>query len=311
MLIIKDKWIWDFWIVKNVEIYHIFYLQAPKSLGDEKLRHHNATVGHATSKDLIHWEVLPDALHPSQPGSWDDLAIWTGSVIECENKWYMYFTGANKSENGLIQRIGLATSDDLINWTKHPENPILQADDNWYELLDLNSWHDQAWRDPYVYKDKNKFYAFITARVNYGPPDGRGVIACAESYNLIDWKVKAPITEPGDFGQLEVPQVVKKNNTYYLIFSTSVETTSKERKKTHGINIVTGTHCLIGDSIFGPYHYQSDEFLLGDSIGSLYSGKIVENNEEEVSMMAFHNYTDKGDFLGYISNPFKVSLLTI
>ena len=63
MLSIPDKWLWDFWFAQDGPYYHIFYLQAPKSLSDEKLRHWHATIGHAVSEDLRNWEILPDALH--------------------------------------------------------------------------------------------------------------------------------------------------------------------------------------------------------------------------------------------------------
>ncbi len=308
MLKIKDKWIWDFWFAKENNIHHIFYLQAPKSLIDETKRHHNATIGHAVSSDLINWKILNDALQPGLPGSWDDLATWTGSIIQSNKVWYMFYTGVNHLEKGLIQRIGLATSNDLISWNKHAHNPIIKADKKWYELLDLISWHDHAWRDPYVFSYNNKFYSLITARVNYGPADARGVIACAESSNLIDWKVKAPITKPGEFGQLEVPQLIKKNNSYYIVFSTSVETTSLNRKQRSGIKIVTGSHSLVSDNPFGPYRLLKEEFLFGDVHGSLYSGKIVEHCGDKDLIMAFHNYTPEGNFLGYISDPFPIQL---
>lgn len=308
MLKFDDKWIWDFWIAESSDLTHIFYLQAPKSLGDERKRHHNATVGHAVSKDLKNWEVLPDALHPGRKGSWDDLAIWTGSVIEHDQNWYMYYTGSNRSENGLIQRIGYATSTDLITWTKHSGNPNILADGNKYEILDLNAWHDQAWRDPFLYKDKDKFYAFITSRVNYGSPDERGVIACAESTDLNSWQIKNPITIPGDFGQLEVPQVVKYNKGYLLVFSTAVETTSEKRKRNPNKKILTGTYCFHSNSIKGPFTDFRDDFLFGDFNGSLYSGKIVAINNNVLTILAFHNYSKDGEFLGYLSDPFDVIL---
>ena len=308
MLKLEDKWAWDFWFAKKNDKHHIFYLQAPKSLLLEQKRHHNATIGHAVSSDLIHWNLLPDALKPGYLGSWDDLATWTGSVIQHNNLWYMFYTGVNHAEKGLIQRIGLATSQDLITWKKHSNNPIIEADKRWYEMLDLESWHDHAWRDPYVILHNKKFYAFITARVNYGSTDGRGVIALAESNNLIDWEVKAPVTEPGEFGQLEVPQVVKRNNLFYLIFCTAVETTSQKRKDRRGTKLLTGSSCLVSDNLLGPYKYLNNEFLFGDSFGSLYSGKFLEGDGPINSMMAFHNYTSKGEFLGYISDPFKITL---
>ncbi len=53
MLSLPDKWIWDFWFAQDGDKYHIFYLQAPKSLKLEQRRHHNATIGHAVSNNLI------------------------------------------------------------------------------------------------------------------------------------------------------------------------------------------------------------------------------------------------------------------
>jgi beta-fructofuranosidase len=77
---LPDKWVWDFWLVRDGMDYHAFYLQAPRSLGDPELRHLNASVGHAVSKDLRHWRVLPDALSAGPAGAWDDRAVWTGCV---------------------------------------------------------------------------------------------------------------------------------------------------------------------------------------------------------------------------------------
>jgi hypothetical protein len=53
----------------------------------------------------------------------------------------MLYSGINRSEGGLVERIGLATSADLFVWQKEPANPILEADPRWYELLDLSSWY--------------------------------------------------------------------------------------------------------------------------------------------------------------------------
>src|ERR1700761_6905642 len=108
---LQDKWVWDFWFARDQDEHHVFYLQAPRDLGDPELRHRNATIGHAVSTDLEHWRVLPDALRPGQPGDWDDIATWTGSVIEHDGRWHMLYTGISSAENGLVQRVGLATSD--------------------------------------------------------------------------------------------------------------------------------------------------------------------------------------------------------
>ena len=68
MLRLEDRWVWDSWVVDDGERYHLFYLQAPRSLGDAGLRHTHATVGHASSTDLVSWTVHPDALGPGAAG---------------------------------------------------------------------------------------------------------------------------------------------------------------------------------------------------------------------------------------------------
>ena len=303
MLKFNDKWIWDFWFTKNNDEYHVFYLQAPKSLIDERKRHHNATIGHAVSTDLINWDVLPNAISPSQDGSWDDLATWTGSVIKKDDTWFMFYTGVNKKESGLIQRIGFATSKDLITWHKYENNPVLEADSQWYEMLDLDSWHDHAWRDPCIIESEGSYYAFITARVNYGLPDERGVIALASSLDLISWEVLPPVSKPGNFGQLEVPQYIKVDDDHLLVFSTAIETTSKNRMKSiSSPEIKTGTFYLKSKSKLGHYILPKQNLIYGDKEGSLYSGKIIDRNGE-LHLIAFHNYNREGNFLGYLADP--------
>ena len=107
VLRLEDRWIWDSWMADDREHYHLFYLQAPRSLGDPGRRHRNATVGHARSRDLVDWEVLPDALRPTE-GGWDDLAIWTGSVVRGDDGvWRMFYTAINTRGHDLKdQRIG-------------------------------------------------------------------------------------------------------------------------------------------------------------------------------------------------------------
>jgi beta-fructofuranosidase len=195
-----------------------------------------------------------------------------------------------------VQRIGLATSDNLIHWKKHPANPLIVADPRWYELLDLNVWHDQAWRDPWV-----------TARVNHGPADGRGVIGHARSSDLIHWQVLPPLTEMGEFGHLEVPQLTYIRGRYYLLFCAIASVHSAARRQRTGLKPTSGTHYLVADAPLGPFRFSSDEFVVGDEVGSLYAGKLAQGPDGDWVFVASRMFTPDGTFVGELSDPFRRS----
>jgi beta-fructofuranosidase len=313
MLRLKDKWVWDFWFARDGADYHVFYLQADNRLAKEYFRHFNPTVGHAVSQDLKNWTILPDAIAPSlEAQRWDNYTTWTGSVIQHSGAWYMFYTGSTREERAWIQRVGVAKSQDLIHWEKCGTEPLMEAVPQWYEKLDLSLWHDEAWRDPFVFKhpDTGKFHAFITARVNYGAPDGRGVIAQAVSDDLFNWTVQEPLTIPGEFGQMEVPQVCKIGPLYYLLFCTGAGHYSAVRRQRPGIKLVTGTHYLVSENIMGSYRYLDEtDFFAGDEAASLYAGKLIQAPDGQWCFMAFRHNDADGEFIGDIIDPMPVDVL--
>ena len=309
---LSDRWNWDFWLARDGRSYHVFYLQAPRSLGDPELRHFNVSIGHAVSRDLRGWQVLADALHPGRPGAWDDRAVWTGCVIRHEGLWHMLYTGVRVDEKGLIeQRVGLATSTDLTSWRKHPDNPLLEADPRYYSQRDPGTLGpERVWRDPWVFQhpQTGDFHALITASATEGPTNGRGVVAHARSDDLVSWETLPPLTEPGDFYALEVPQLAKLGDRYYLLFSTWAEAHSARRREETGLDPAGGTHYLVADDPLGPFRFSTHEFLVGDPLGSLYSGKLVEGPDNDPCFLAWRNFAPDGSFVGELDDPLPVSV---
>ena len=296
MLRLADRWVWDFWLADTGSEFHLFFLQAPKSLGEQVKRHWNATVGHAVSTDLRHWTVLGTTLEPGPAGSWEEMATWTGSVLQEGSEWYMFYTGTRSVDQGAEQRIGLATSTDLSAWSRHPANPVIEFDARWYERVAFD-----AWRDPWVLRDPdgNGFHALITARDKQGPDDARGVIGHAWSPDLISWEVRPPLTHPGEFGHLEVPQVEVVDGTSVLLFSVGSDRFSAARRARIP-DEEAGTYVAIGESLLGPWDISGARRI---PVPDLYSARLVRDRVGEWQVLGFINGSAHGEFIGEIIDP--------
>lgn len=300
---LADRWLWDFWTVTTGDEVHAFYLQAPHALGDAELRHWNVSIGHAVSRDLRRWEILPDALSPGAPGTFDDRSTWTGSIVHHDGAWRMLYTATSSAEDGLVQRVGLATSPDLMAWTRHPD-PVIEADTRWYEPLDRDAWHDQAWRDPWILRvpGDDAWHVLVTARAREGDPRGRGVIGHARSHDLVTWEVLPPVTEPMGFGQMEVPQVVAAGGRFHLLFSSDPGT----RSDALGLE-GAGTYALSGPAPLGPFDPATLHDLDAGAGCVTYAGRVVPHRGA-LWFLAWIGYRDGTCFQGELAPPRAVSV---
>jgi len=302
---LPDHWVWDFWLADDGQEFHLFYLHAPKSLGDPELRHRNARFGHATSLDLSTWTDHGPIFGAGDEGDFDVTATWTGSVMRGpDGLWRMFYTGSvfPDASSTNIETIGVATSPDLYTWTKSA-GPITTADPRWYETLGTSSWPEEAWRDPWVFADPSGggWHMLVTARANHGPEDERGVIGHAFSHDLETWDVREPLSSIGSgFAHLEVPQVVTVDGRTLLLFSCDSPRLS-ERRLANGER--GGVWVVEAESAAGPYDIDSASLLVGEH---LYAGRLVQNREGEWMMLAFDMSNAAGDFVGSVSDPLPV-----
>ena len=302
MLRLPDSWVWDFWTVADGDDTHLFFLYASRALHDPERRHRRASIGHAVSRDLVHWERVADALVRGDAPAFDELATWTGSVIRHpDGTWFLFYTGAVDAPGGSnVQRIGYATSTDLMTWEKAPADTVLEADPRWYEKLSAGMWPDEAWRDPFVVADPDGdgFHMLITARADHGPADDRGVIGHAWSPDLRHWEVRPPLTAPGQgFGQLECVQVETIHGAPVLVFSSAYHGVAAARGTTGGI------WAARADSVLGPFDIAGAQ-LVSDT--SLYVGKVVPHHDRWMMLAFLHEDAD-GAFVGTLADPEPVS----
>lgn len=304
---LDDHWVWDFWLADDGDRYHLFYLHAPKSLGDQNLRHRNARIGHAVSSDLENWTDRGVVLQPGAAGDFDETATWTGSVVRgADGLWRMFYTGSwflAETSVANVESVGVAVSRDLHHWTKSP-GPVTRADPRWYETLGSSGWREEAWRDPWVFEDPHGagWHMLVTARANSGDLDDRGVIGHATSADLENWRVEPPLSEPGSgFAHLEVPQVAQLDERWLMLFScdtgalASTRLTAGERG---------GIWALEAPSALGPFAIDAARLIAPES---LYSGRIIQNRTGEWVLLAFENAASDGGFVGAIGSPLPIS----
>lgn len=303
MFELRDSWVWDFWFAEDGDTHHLFFLYASRALHDPDRRHYRASVGHAVSTDLVNWERIEDALVRADVPAWDDLATWTGSVVRDEGgTWNLFYTGATLSGTSNVQRIGRATSTDLVTWERVEGNPVLWADPALYETRDGGLWHDEAFRDPWVFQDPGGagWHMLVTARSPHGEAFDRGVVGHAWSPDLGDWELREPLSEPGSgFGHLEVTQVEEVGGQHVLVFSCMAEHMAPWRRGegTGGIWVAPAAGPL------GPFDIRA-AYPLTDS--RLYSGKLVRGRDGGWYLMGFVHDGPDGHFVGAVSDPMPV-----
>jgi LruC domain-containing protein len=92
-------------------------------------------VGYATSLDGINWQKHPQnpVLPRGSKGAWDEQYAASPEVYYDGISYKMWYNGLTQVTTSLAPyRIGYATSNDGINWTRYPKNPILSGTSGWY-----------------------------------------------------------------------------------------------------------------------------------------------------------------------------------
>jgi len=287
----REDWIWDSWIADDGERYHLFSLRAPRALRDPDRRHEAARIGHASSLDLIAWDVHDDAL-AAAPSGFDDLALWTGSVARGDDGvWRLYYTAINTQGRSVKdQRLGVAESDDLMTW-RRVAGELVSPDPCHYRIDPDGS--SETWRDPFVFRHGKQWHMLITARDPGAERRFDGVLAHARSDDMVNWRLAPPLTEPSVFGQLEVAQVRCLDGQWLLLFTCHPDEQGEPRP-----------YCawyVLGDSPLGPWDIGAAQ-PFEDEPG-LFAAQLVQRRDGSWALLGF---LEPGDF--EIVDPISVEL---
>lgn len=243
------KSIGDVDIVFHDGLYHLFHLVLPN----------HDFIAHAISDNALNWRRVDNALFIGNPGSWDDLMLWTMHVTadpHHPNRWRMFYTGLSRRDQGRKQRVGLAVSDDLFRWRKvaanwrdlrgpadpdrvklaraglrtdianniqAPHDPHscfpLEPDPEYYEASLDDQRNWISFRDPFFFRDGQRGLLLTSARVNHGPLVRRGCVGLLEETTPNQFRSLPPLHVPMLYDDIEVPNLMRLEDNYYLLGS--------------------------------------------------------------------------------------------
>jgi len=208
-------WTNDNWFAKSGDTYHAFYLQVPTCIGEGNRWTIGAKltqIGHATSTDLRHWTDQGPVIVPIR-GTWVE-ALATGSVARFGDRWWMVFT-----VNGGKPGVGLAVSDDLMQWQLVGDGPVIP--NGVYE----GTWQGRPlkWRpcaDPYLYPEPidGQMVIVINAKAEGAPAATSGCLGTWRSHDLKTWEPGPVLLYPEMIDRLETPQLWTHGGRWYLYF---------------------------------------------------------------------------------------------
>jgi beta-fructofuranosidase len=295
--------LWDPWFRMVGDKIHMFFLQSPRN-NDPDGRHHNkVSIGHAVSSDLKIWQMLTAALLPQT----SEVSLWTGDVFSHNGTHYLFFT-TRSPDAFFVQRIGVAMTQDsrLERWQRFNGNPILVADNKYYAMSNERNKLGvvPAFRDPYIYTEPHQpFFVLFCARAHGQGSEYNGCIGIAESRDLLEWPLplSPPILAPGRYDEMEVPQLVKHHDRYYLFFSAAAKYYEPSWAKEVGTP-GHGLHCYSSYEIHGPYEPVNGTGIVLNNPNLLGLRLIRQNPEGGYDALGWINSDDTGAFVGRLSD---------
>ncbi len=219
----------DHAIIKKDGVYHVFSIYCSNVVGCDNERN---GLMHLTSTDLRNWTEVGYVLPPPGGSTYDSYDIWAPSIVEKDGTYYMFYAAVKKNGLNVVeQRIALATSTDLISWSKYGSSPVIDCDNFSWAYYDINdnSGDGAACRDPYVMWDEtqHQWIMYFSGRT---PDDGSSppwivhpmVTGIATSTDLINWNEFGYISTTKDY-TVESPHVFTHAGQYYLIMTDNAD----------------------------------------------------------------------------------------
>ena len=97
------------WVIPCLSMRMVYYIYYLKDRGDSR----NHSVYLATTTDFVNYTEYDDVVLESTPGAQDDW-IGTGSVVNVDGKYYLFYTGHTDGPMEYKEKVMLAVGDSPV-----------------------------------------------------------------------------------------------------------------------------------------------------------------------------------------------------
>jgi predicted GH43/DUF377 family glycosyl hydrolase len=164
-----------------------------------------AVIGIARSRDLREWTLEPPCLRPEDGAAWEHGGLHKSYLLEHRGTFYLFYNARNRSDGAWQEQIGLATSHDLVSWTRHPASPVVANGPR-------GAFDAVFASDPAVYALDDAWVMFYFGLGE----DGHARDGVAVSHDLVTWtKAPRPVLEPGPAGSIDSVHAHKPGLVYH------------------------------------------------------------------------------------------------
>jgi len=171
-------------------------------------------ISYAESNDGLIWHLgsSEPVLTAGQPGDWDDNSVEMGYVFKENGSYKLYYVGTREPHTGMRQ-IGLAISQDGINWEKYPD-PVLESDSSqWY--LGIHA----------ILKINNVYYMYYDASPENEYTFNINLATSSDGIHWTKYKGNPILTanQSWEQGSIEYPTITNYKNRYMMTYTNGLQ----------------------------------------------------------------------------------------
>lgn len=230
------------WTPAGTYAFHIFYIRQNQYLNSNNT---SKNIGHAVSDSLSGWTIIDTTAIEVRPGRFDAGHVWAPTIVRQGVIYNMFYTGVDALGN---QRIGRATSTDLVNWAQG--DSVLEVNQTLMPWADPSPdsvyGGDMQLRDPYVMEDPDapgEYLMYYVTVPSERTPDM--VVGVARSHgNLNSWGETYPLWSTFHRWRnapyvVESPHAFSRNGNWWLFATINGDSVWASANSTSPIDTTT------------------------------------------------------------------------